>query len=58
MRRGREPLFRDVGLIHGPVTGLRFDFSEYGAFKLEYTRIMRRDLMTINGLRSQVSFTF
>jgi hypothetical protein len=54
-----EPMFRDVGLIHGPVTGIRYDFSEFAAWKLEYNRVMRRDgLPAINGLRTQVSFTF
>jgi hypothetical protein len=54
-----EPIFRDVGLIHGPVTGIRYDFSEFAAWKLEYNRVMRRDgLPSINGLRTQVSFTF
>jgi len=53
-----EPLFGDVGLLHGPVTGIRYDFSEFAAFKLEYNRIMRRELDPINALRTQVSFTF
>jgi hypothetical protein len=54
----REPIFGDVGLMHGPVTGLRYDFSDFAAFKVEYNRVMRRDLSPINGLRTQVSFTF
>jgi hypothetical protein len=53
-----EPLYSDVGLMHGPVTGIRYNFSEFAAFKLEYNRIMRRDQDAINALRTQVSFTF
>jgi hypothetical protein len=53
-----EPLFQDVGLRHGPTAGLRFNFSEFAAFKLEYNRIVRRQLPEINGLRTQVAFTF
>jgi hypothetical protein len=53
-----EPLFGDVGLLHGPVTGIRYDMSEFAAFKLEYNRTMRRALDSINALRTQVSFTF
>jgi hypothetical protein len=54
----REPLFGDIGLLHGPVTGLRWDFSEFAAFKLEYNRMMRREQDAINALRTSVSFTF
>ncbi len=53
-----EPLFGDVGLLHGPVTGIRYDFSDFAAFKVEYNRVMRREMNPINGLRTQVSFTF
>ena len=53
-----EPLFRDVGLRHGPIAGLRYDFSEFAAFKMEYNRIMVRDPAAINAVRTQVSFTF
>jgi hypothetical protein len=54
----REPLFTDIGLMHGPVTGIRYDFADFAAFKVEYNRVMRRDFGAINGLRTQVSFTF
>jgi hypothetical protein len=55
---GRDPIVGDVGLRHGPVTGLRYDFAEFAAFKLEYVRLLQRDIRAINGLRTQVSFTF
>jgi hypothetical protein len=54
----RDPMFGDVGLRHGPLAGLRFDFSDFAAFKLEYGRILQRQTNAINALRTQVSFTF
>jgi hypothetical protein len=53
-----DPLFSDVGLMHGPSFGTRWDFSDYAAFKLEYDRTERRQLPGFNGLATQVSFTF
>ena len=53
-----DPIIGDVGLRHGPVAGIRFDFSEVAAFKLEYNRILRRNLTDINGLATQIAFTF
>lgn len=53
-----DPMFSDVGLRHGPTAGLRFNFNEFAAFKLEYNRLQQRQLPEINGLRSQVTFAF
>jgi hypothetical protein len=52
-----EPLFGDVGLLHGPIGGIRYDFSDFAAYKLEYFRDFTRS-SDWNGLRTQVSFTF
>lgn len=52
-----SPLYSDVGLRHGPTAGLRFDLSEFAAYKVEYFRDMRRAIAG-NGLRTQISFTF
>jgi hypothetical protein len=52
-----EPLFGDVGLLHGPIGGIRYDFSDFAAYKLEYFRDFTRS-GNWNGLRTQVSFTF
>ncbi len=39
----REPLFgASTGLNHGPATGIRYDFTDFLAWKLEYYRVMRR----------------
>jgi hypothetical protein len=53
-----DPMFGDVGLRHGPFAGIRFDFSAFGAFKIEYFRLMQRAINPFNGLRTQVTFTF
>jgi hypothetical protein len=52
-----EPLFSDIGLLHGPIGGIRYDFSDFAAYKLEYFREFTRSSRW-NGLRTQVSFTF
>ncbi len=53
-----DPMFSDVGLQHGPSAGIRYDFSEFAAFKLQYDRSERRVLPGSNGLETQLSFTF
>lgn len=53
-----EPIFSDVGLRHGPSVGLRYDFSEFAAFKVQYDHTRRRGLNSINGLELQFAFTF
>ena len=47
-----------VGRLNGPTVGIRYDFTEHSALKLQYDRISERDLLTTNGLTSQVAFTF
>jgi hypothetical protein len=53
-----DPIFGDVGRRAGPTAGVRYDFSEFAAFKLEYERLDRARLSGINGLNTQVSLTF
>jgi len=47
-----------VGRLNGPSAGIRYDFTEYSALKLQYDRFSLRGLPTENGLTSQVAFTF
>ena len=55
----REPLFgASIGLNQGPATGIRWDYTDYVAFKLEYFRLMRRALTDVNGVRADIAFTF
>jgi hypothetical protein len=54
----RDPLFPDVGLLHGPKVGLRYDLNEFAAVKIEYGRTMRRGLGPVNSLGTQLAFEF
>ncbi|HEY1676318.1 MAG TPA: hypothetical protein VGG04_01300 [Candidatus Sulfotelmatobacter sp.] len=47
-----------AGRINGPTAGVRWDFTEHSALKLQYDRFDQRDLDTENGLTSQIAFTF
>jgi hypothetical protein len=53
-----EPLFPDVALRHGPVTGLRYDANESVALKFEYNYTFLRNQPAVSGLTGQVGFTF
>ena len=55
----REPLFgTSIGLNQGPAAGVRWDFTDFLAWKLEYFRLMRRSVSDVNGIRADVAFTF
>src|SRR5437868_12835573 len=59
-----EPIYGDptdgpvVGRRNGPSFGLRYDFTEHTAFKLQYYRAKRRGVPGSNGLDAQFAFTF
>jgi len=53
-----EPILGDVGRRNGPSVGLRYDVSEFAAFKAQYDRTGRRGLEPFNGLTLQLAFTF
>jgi hypothetical protein len=47
-----------VGRVNGPSAGIRYDFTQHSALKLQYDRFSFRGVPTENGLTSQVAFTF
>jgi hypothetical protein len=53
-----DPIFPDVGRRNGPSLGLRYDISDFAAFKAQYDRTQRRRLDSINELILQLAFTF
>jgi len=53
-----DPLYSSVGRFEGPSVGLRFDFSNYATFKMQYNRLYTRGSLPSNGLDTQVGFTF
>lgn len=55
---GSDPLFSDVGLVHGPKAGLRYDLNDFTALKFEYGREMHRGLNSVNRLGTQLAFAF
>jgi hypothetical protein len=46
------------GLFYGPSVGIRVDYSEYAAFKLQYNRLWTNNPLVANGLNAQIAFTF
>jgi hypothetical protein len=46
------------GTYYGPSVGLRIDFAEYAAFKLQYNHLFQSRQPAGNGLNGQVAFTF
>jgi hypothetical protein len=55
---GNETEMPEVGRVNGPTAGLRYDFTEHSAFKLEYTREGMDGEKSTNGLDAQFAFTF
>jgi hypothetical protein len=55
-----DPLLRplDVGRRNGPSFGLRYDLSDFVAFKAQYERTQRRKKSTLDELLLQLAFTF
>jgi hypothetical protein len=55
---GDDPIFRSVGRRNGPSLGVRYDLSNFVAFKMQYDRTSRRRLSTLDELILQLAFTF
>ncbi len=53
-----DPIYSDVQLRYGPSAGVRWDFSEFAAFKIQYDRTDRRRQGGYNGIATQLSFAF
>jgi hypothetical protein len=53
-----DPLNLLEGTYYGPSVGVRIDFAEYAAFKLQYNHLYQSTRMAGNGLNAQVAFTF
>jgi hypothetical protein len=48
----------DVLLRYGPSFGVRYDFDSNIAFKLQFDHTVRKSLPDLNGLQTQLAFTF
>lgn len=47
-----------VSRLNGPSAGIRYDFNPHSAIKFQYDHISLRGLPTVDGLTTQVAFTF
>jgi hypothetical protein len=54
----KDPVNLLKGTYYGPSIGLRTDFSEYVAFKLQFNHLFESNQSAGNGLDSQLAFTF
>jgi len=53
-----DPINIYTGRYMGPSLGLRYDFADYAAFKLQYNRLEQHAVPAGNGLDAQIAFTF
>lgn len=54
----QDPVNLLKGIYYGPSVGVRIDFTDYAAFKLQYNHLFESHELAGNGLDSQVAFTF
>jgi hypothetical protein len=53
-----DTMFEDVLLRHGPSFGVRYDFNENMAFKMQLDHTLRKGKADLNGLQMQLAVTF
>jgi hypothetical protein len=53
-----DPLYSAAGRYEGPSFGVRMDFTSFAALKVQYNRIYTRNPLPLNGVDSQIAFTF
>ena len=53
-----NPLYSDVGRRNGPALGVRYDLSNFAAFKAQYEHTSRRRQTALDELFLQFAFTF
>jgi hypothetical protein len=55
---GNDPVNLLGGTYYGPSVGVRIDFAEYAAFKLQYNHLFQSNQLAGNGVNAQIAFTF
>ncbi len=53
-----DPILGDVGRRNGPSFGIRYNFTEFAAFKIQYDRTDRPHRKSLNEIIAQIAFTF
>jgi hypothetical protein len=54
----KDPVNLLKGTYYGPSVGLRIDFADYAAFKLQFNHLYQSSQLPGNGLNAQIAFTF
>jgi hypothetical protein len=54
----QDPVNLLKGLYYGPSIGMRIDFADYAAFKLQFNHLFQSSQLAGNGLDAQIAFTF
>jgi hypothetical protein len=54
----KDPVNILHGTYYGPSIGVRIDFADYAAFKLQFNHLFQSSQMAGNGLNAQLAFTF
>jgi hypothetical protein len=54
----QDPVNLLKGTYYGPSIGVRIDFADYAAFKLQFDHLFQRSQLAGNGLNAQIAFTF
>ena len=53
-----DPLSGFKGRYDGPSVGVRYDFSDYAVFKVQYNLVRQTGAAAQNGVETQLAFTF
>jgi len=56
-----DPIFSSFGVVgvrHGPSVGVRYDFTDFAAFKIQYDHVRQENQSSANEITGQVGFTF
>lgn len=53
-----DRLFGAVASVSGPSVGVRYDFRDLAALKVQWDRFTRHEAAAVNGITAQVAFTF
>ena len=56
--RYNDPINLLQGKYYGPSAGVRIDFTQYAAFKLQYNHLFESRQLAGNGVDAQIAFTF
>jgi hypothetical protein len=54
----KDPVNLLKGTYYGPSVGVRVDFADYAAFKLQFNHLFQSSQLAGNGLNAQLAFTF